>query len=197
MKEWQKNIVYVLLVIVIAASWWYGFFLYKNHQAELVIGAAEIFNDLALPFRVVHMSLKDPAKELPVPVYGVALSDIADTWGDARSEGRTHEGTDIFAPEGTPVFSVTEGYVAITRFGFRGGENVFVLGPGPTFYYYAHFTRIADGIEEGTYVTPDTVLGYVGTSGNANGTPPHLHFGVYPAQWEPINPYPLLSPRWE
>ena len=197
MKEWQKNIAYILLVVVIAVSWWYGYAVYKNNQAELAIGVADIFNEIALPFRVIHMSLKDPVEELPVPVYGVPLSEVADTWGDARSEGRSHEGTDIFAERGTPVFSATEGYVAVTRFGFRGGENVFVLGPGRVFYYYAHFTRIAEGIEEGAYVTPDTVLGYVGTSGNAEATPPHLHFGVYPSQWEPVNPYPFLSERWE
>ncbi len=54
----------------------------------------------------------------------------------------------------------------------------------------------APGIAEGDYVTPKTVLGYVGTSGNAQGTPPHLHFGVY-TPTGPIDPLPLLTDRTE
>lgn len=191
-----KNIVLALLVLIIAGAWLYADAFYRAKQSDITIAAAEFFHKLALPFYVIEMSAREPVQHLPVPVYGVPLEDISDTWGAARSEGRSHEGTDIFAPTGTPVFSSTVGYVVLTDFGFRGGRNVMILGPGRVFYYYAHFTRLAEGIVEGAYVTPDTVLGYVGDSGNAEGTPPHLHFGVYVTQWEAINPYPLLSERW-
>jgi len=116
--------------------------------------------------------------------------------GAARAEGRTHEGVDIFADRGTPVFSATRGYVTGLNIGDRGGTNVMVIGPGGLYYYYAHLTRIANGIEPGTRVTQDTVLGFVGNSGNASDTPPHLHFGIYPEMWEAINPYPQLVERW-
>lgn len=54
-----------------------------------------------------------PARDAVVlmPIEGVSMSQVSDTWGAARSEGRTHEGTDIFAPESTPVYSATPSYV--------------------------------------------------------------------------------------
>ena len=74
-----------------------------------------------------------------------------------------------------------------------GGNSVLAVGPGGVRYYYAHLDSIADGITFGTEVTADTVIGFVGNSGNASGTPPHLHFGVY--ENGPQNPYPLLVDR--
>lgn len=71
-----------------------------------------------------------------------------------------------------------------------------MIGAGGRVYYYAHFDSYAPGIAEGDYVTPQTVLGYVGTTGNAQGTPPHLHFGVYTPTGA-INPLPLLTDRPE
>jgi murein DD-endopeptidase MepM/ murein hydrolase activator NlpD len=67
---------------------------------------------------------------------------------------------------------------------------VWVLGPGGQRHYYAHLDRYAD-IVTGQRVRPGTILGYVGTTGNAAGTPPHLHYGIYEAGGA-INPYPLL-----
>jgi murein DD-endopeptidase MepM/ murein hydrolase activator NlpD len=68
------------------------------------------------------------------------------------------------------------------------------MGAGGRVYYYAHLDAYAPGIKEGDYVTTKSVLGYVGTTGNAAGTPPHLHFGVY-ATGGAINPLPLLTDR--
>jgi murein DD-endopeptidase MepM/ murein hydrolase activator NlpD len=173
------------------------FRLYEEHfDAISAPGASELLHQLTLPFILGELALEEPERELPVPVYGVKVSQIADTWGTARFEGRTHEGVDIFAPTGTPVFSATRGYVTRTNFGSLGGLNVIVTGPGGVRYYYAHLDRIADGIKLGTFVTEDSVLGFVGATGNASGTPPHLHFGVYEGRREPINPYPLLVDRW-
>jgi murein DD-endopeptidase MepM/ murein hydrolase activator NlpD len=185
------------LIVVCIVSWWYAIALYQGNKANIIITVADIAREIALPFHIAALNFREPVEELPVPVYGVLLSDIADTWGNARAEGRTHEGVDIFAERGVPVFSSTEGYVVRLNIGSRGGRNVMVVGPGGLYYYYAHFERVAEGIKRGVYVTPDTVLGFVGNSGNAEGTPPHLHFGIYPAQWDAMNPYPLLVNRWE
>ncbi|MBZ2209664.1 M23 family metallopeptidase [Massilia soli] len=132
-----------------------------------------------------------PAPEaVQIPVRGVSRKKLSDTWQAARSGGRKHEGIDIFAPRGTPVYAATEGI--ITRVGENrlGGQVVWVLGPGGQRHYYAHLDRFAD-VERGQRVRAGTVLGYVGTSGNAAGTPPHLHYGIYETGGA-INPYPLL-----
>jgi murein DD-endopeptidase MepM/ murein hydrolase activator NlpD len=72
-----------------------------------------------------------------------------------------------------------------------GGNTVFVLGAGGRNYYYAHLDSYAEGLAVGDYVTPGTALGYVGTTGNAAGAAPHLHFGVY-TRGGAVDPLPLL-----
>ena len=143
----------------------------------------------------------EPDTRLVVPVDGVRVSQIADTWGGPRSGGRRHEGQDLFAPRGTPVRSATDGWV--WRIGERtlGGRTVTIVGGAGRRYYYAHLSSYAD-IREGQRVTPDTVIGYVGNTGNARATPPHLHLGVYesrdpedPCDWDAIDPLPMLVDR--
>jgi murein DD-endopeptidase MepM/ murein hydrolase activator NlpD len=137
------------------------------------------------------------ASELVVPVEGVKAASLSGSFGDPRSGGRSHEGIDIFAPRGTPVVAATEGEVARVGRDRLGGNVVWVAGAGARLYYYAHLDRFADGIAPGDAVRPGTVLGYVGTTGNARGTPPHLHFGVYPAAlgFRAIDPAPWLRER--
>lgn len=132
-----------------------------------------------------------PAPEwLKVPVDRVRADTLRDSWGASRSGGRRHEGIDIFAPRGTPVRSATEGVVADVGSSGRGGLVVWVIGPGRQGHYYAHLSRIGD-IFLGQRVAAGTVLGYVGDTGNARGTPPHLHYGIYTGGGA-INLYPLL-----
>ena len=135
----------------------------------------------------------DAPLALPVPVQGVAARRIADTWHDPRDGGtRRHEGTDIFAARGTPVRSSTVGIVAAIREGGIGGKQVWVLGPARQRHYYAHLDGWAPELATGDVVQPGTLLGFVGTTGNAQGTPPHLHYGIYGAEGA-LNPWPLLQ----
>lgn len=116
---------------------------------------------------------------LPVPVDGIAARQIADTFGAARGRDRRHEGIDIFAARGTAVRSTTRGVVVAIRDTGLGGRQVWVLGPGRERHYYAHLDDWAPGLATGDIVEPGTRLGSVGDTGNARGTPPHLHYGVY------------------
>lgn len=75
-----------------------------------------------------------------------------------------------------------------------GGQTVSIVGAGGRTYYYAHLEAYAPDLAEGDFVTTQTLLGYVGATGNAAGTPPHLHFGVY-APGGALNPLPLISDR--
>ena len=135
------------------------------------------------------MAMPKP-QTLPVPVEGVRPRALRDTWGGARSGGRRHEGIDIFAKRGTPVLATTEGIVTQVGTNRLGGQVVWVIGPGGQRHYYAHLDRYSD-VEAGMRIAAGRVLGYVGDTGNAKGTPPHLHYGVYDIGGA-INPYPLL-----
>ena len=144
--------------------------------------------------RITQLYTQDPDKELAMPVQNIETRGIANTWLAPRDGGRLHEGQDIFAPLGTPIFSATEGYVANIGYNALGGQTLSVIGAGGRVYYYAHLQGYAPGLAEGDFVTKQTLLGYVGTTGNAAGTPPHLHFGVYEAGGA-LNPLPLLADR--
>ncbi|WP_161881531.1 M23 family metallopeptidase [Deinococcus alpinitundrae] len=128
---------------------------------------------------------------LPLPLPGVRF---ADTWGGARSQGRRHEGVDIFAPRNTPVLSTTRGEMLNVGPDTLGGRTVMVLGPGGARHYYAHLERYPK-LKRGEWIEAGTVVGYVGDSGNAAGTPTHLHYGVYQSGGA-VNPYLLLKKTW-
>ena len=162
----------------------------------LFIGIATGFvsflgNRMLLYVKVARLYAADPPAKIFMPVPGVTKKQIANTWQAPRG-GRRHEGQDIFAKRGTPIYSATRGYVYKIGENALGGQTVSVIGAGGRVYYYAHLDAYADGLEEGNYATPQTKLGFVGTTGNAQGTPPHLHFGVYTRSGA-INPLPLLT----
>lgn len=128
-----------------------------------------------------------------LPVDKVKTASLRDSWHAPRDGGRRrHEGIDIFAPRGTPVRSTTEGIVLRVGQAGLGGRVIWILGPGGQRHYYAHLDRFA-GVHAGMRVEAGSLIGYVGNSGNAKGTPPHLHYGIY-ASGGAINPFPLLQP---
>jgi murein DD-endopeptidase MepM/ murein hydrolase activator NlpD len=132
-----------------------------------------------------------PAR-LAIPVAHVQPRALRDTWHADRDGGRRrHEGIDIFARRGTPVHSTTEGIVTRVGQNRLGGNVVWVMGPGGQRHYYAHLDSFAH-IRAGERVQPGALLGFVGNTGNAKGTPPHLHYGIY-ARGSARNPYPLLK----
>jgi len=143
---------------------------------------------------LVSLLTEESPPKLPVPVQQVASKDLEDTWGAPRSGNRRHEGIDIFAPLGRPVLSTTNGLVFKVGEDDLGGHVVRVLGPGWKWHYYAHLDRFGE-IKPGSTVQPGTVLGYVGNTGNASGTPYHLHYGVYRFLGGAQNPYPFLATK--
>ena len=116
---------------------------------------------------------------LPVPVKGISRAQLRDTWGSARSHGRSHEGIDIMAERGTKVYSATEGLVADLRNNNLGGKVIWILGPSGSWHYYAHLDGHKRGLNVGDYVHKGDLIGYVGNTGNARHTAPHLHYGIY------------------
>lgn len=157
------------------------------------IAALALWNSpwAAAPKLLWSLARTPPAQQLPVPVDGVRPRQIADTFGAPRGRDRTHAGIDIFAKRGTPVRSVTAGVIADVREGGLGGRQVWVIGPARERYYYAHLDSWAEGLARGQIVQAGDLLGHVGDSGNAQGTPPHLHWGIYGADGA-RDPLPLL-----
>ncbi len=116
-----------------------------------------------------------------------------DTWQAAREGGkRVHEGTDLFAPQGTEVFAVTNGHIEKMGFNPLGGERIGLRGEDGFYYYYAHLSGYAPQLKSGMKVNRGELLGYVGHTGNAQNTPDHLHFGMCTPYGQWINPYNFL-----
>lgn len=160
----------------------------------LILVATGITDKLVFYARVAKLYTQSPDSRIAMPLEDVPRREVADTWQAPRGVGRRHEGQDIFAPKGTPILSATNGYIYKIGENNLGGQTVSVISSGGRVYYYAHLDSYARGIEVGDRVTTRTVLGYVGTTGNAQGTPPHLHFGIYTLTGA-INPLPLLTDR--
>ncbi len=114
------------------------------------------------------------------PVAGYA-SYVHDWWFPRFGpDWRLHMGTDLFAESGTPLRSPTDGVVRLSNGGL-GGLSTYVVQPDGTYFYMAHLAGWPQGLRDGQAVTIGDIVGYVGTSGNASGGSPHLHFEVHPA----------------
>lgn len=131
---------------------------------------------------------------------GVELP-LIDSFGFPRMTGTPdehwHEGIDIFAPTGTPLLATERGVITRIGTGRLGGLKLWLRGESGTDWYYAHLSAFNPDLREGDLVEAGDLVGYVGQSGNAVGTPPHLHMQMHPGGGRPVNPYPLLNMRLE
>jgi hypothetical protein len=186
--SWRRNVVLRRSLLVLLLTFTFLFI------CGVTGAAGRIADTMVLYVHLAGLYTKTPDKSLSMPIKDVTKSQIANTWHAPRGDDRLHEGQDIFAPKGTPVLSATTGYVVKIGEDNLGGHTVSVVGDGGRKYYYAHLDAYASHLEVGDYVTRNTVLGYVGTTGNADGTPPHLHFGIYASDGA-IDPLPLLTDR--
>lgn len=136
-------------------------------------------------YTIAHRTLAAFAFPLPDRAMGRGASGF----GAPRDGGaRDHHGVDLFAPRGTPVVAIADGVVSVDETS-RGGRVIWLrearLGRN---LYYAHLNDWA--VQSGDRVRVGDVIGYVGNTGNAITTPPHLHFGVY--NRGPTDPQPYL-----
>jgi len=115
-----------------------------------------------------------------------------DTWHAPRPGGRLHQGTDIFALRGTQARACVNGTILRLSTGKLGGIGVTLQDKNGNTYYYGHLDGYASGVYEGMPVSAGQIIGYVGDTGNAQGTPPHVHFEIHPGGGSAINPYPIL-----
>lgn len=124
------------------------------------------------------------------PVVG----DVSFTndWGAPRPVTGTHAGNDLFADTGTPLVAVADGTLFQVGVNTLGGNRLWLRDQSGTEYYYAHLSAFAPGAVNGAQVRAGEVIGFMGNSGQAITTPPHLHFEIHPNGGDAINPYPYL-----
>lgn len=131
------------------------------------------------------------------PIDGPYDLPLINSWGYPRAPGTIdehwHEGIDIFAPDGTPLVAAEGGTVTDIGVGTLGGLKIWVLGDSGTRWYYAHLSAFNPELSVGDVVAAGDLIGYVGATGNAVGTPPHLHLQMHPDGGRPVNPYPILQ----
>ena len=104
-----------------------------------------------------------------------------------------HEGVDLFAVSGTPVVATVDGVIEKIANGSIGGISIWLKGDDGITYYYGHLSGYAPGIVAGKRVRLGDVMGFVGDTGVAQGTYPHLHFEIHPRGGLPVSPKPVLD----
>ncbi len=115
-----------------------------------------------------------------------------DSWGEPRSGGRSHRGTDVFARMDEPVYAFADGVIHRESNSALGGLGLYLRGDDGTIFYYAHLNSVAERGAVGTRVEAGEHIAYNGATGNASRSAPHVHFEVHPGGGAAVNPYPWL-----
>ncbi len=128
------------------------------------------------------------------PVAGGAL--YGHDYGNARSDTGFHQGSDLFAPEGTPLVAVQDGTLRNVGWNRLGGWRLWIEDVNGNWFYYAHLSAFAPIAVENARVHAGDVVGFVGHTGDARTTPPHLHFEIHPAGRWSVPPWEYLQ-TWQ
>jgi murein DD-endopeptidase MepM/ murein hydrolase activator NlpD len=142
------------------------------------------------------------AQSPTVPVAGVAANDLVDSFDDKRGSDRRHNALDIMAARNTPAVAATAGTILKLHSSIAGGLSIYMADRSARFIMmYGHLDSYRPGLKEGAVVKRGEILGFVGTTGNANPSAPHLHFQVMrsdnPKEWwkgTPLNPILIFGP---
>ena len=182
---------------------------YQTTQGFAATGIVNLLTALALgviPGRIVtsvpttNTSVPPTTAPPAPPAITVAVFPVlgpcwfGDTWQAPRPGGRQHEGVDIIAVSGTPLYAANDGRISrqsFDRVGSLGGNTITLTAADGTYFYYAHLSTFADGIGVGSEVVAGQVIGYVGSTGNSST--PHLHFEYHPYGGAAVNPYPPVK----
>ena len=163
---------------------------------------------VALPAWAAVPILDEPTPEFTVVFpQDVTVTRFRSTFGDPRA-GHRHQGNDLFAPKGTPVYAIADGMVTALRTSGNAGRYLVVTHGDGWESWYMHLNNdrpgtddgeadpsltYGPGIEVGAFVVAGQLIAYVGDSGNAEDSPSHTHFELH-YRGEPVDPYPYLAP---
>jgi len=148
---------------------------------------------------IAGISARSPGVTI-IPVVGIKREQLADTFDDARGEGRIHDAIDIMAPRGTAVIAAAPGTVEKIFESKLGGHTIYIRRDGGAWIdYYAHLDAYVPGLVEGSKVVRGQLIATVGSTGDASPEAPHLHYAINAMapgenwwQGKAINPYPVL-----
>jgi murein DD-endopeptidase MepM/ murein hydrolase activator NlpD len=137
--------------------------------------------------------------DMTPPISGLALADLRDTFEEVHN-GHRHEAIDIMEPRGTPVHAVVSGSIRKLFLSKPGGNTIYQFDEmGVYCYYYAHLDGYANGLREGMRIERGDIIGFVGSTGDADARAPHLHFEIHELgpdrlwwKGKAVNPYPGL-----
>ena len=140
---------------------------------------------------------------MTIPVAGVQAKNLIDSFDDLRGGTRRHSALDIMAQRNTPVLAATSGKILKMHNSAAGGLSIYESDPTSRFVLmYGHLNSYRPGLKEGAAVNRGEIIGFVGSSGNANPAAPHLHFQIMRndnmKEWwkgTPLNPFPVFRPK--
>jgi murein DD-endopeptidase MepM/ murein hydrolase activator NlpD len=138
------------------------------------------------------------AQLLATPGYAFPVAgshNFVDTFGAPRSDVPVHIGNDVFAAFGTPIVAVADGRLYRVGTLKISGNRLWLRDHGGYRYFYAHLSDFAAAAYNGADVHAGEVIGFVGNTGDAEPTPPHLHFEVHMPNGAVVDPYRYLQ-KW-
>jgi murein DD-endopeptidase MepM/ murein hydrolase activator NlpD len=145
---------------------------------------------LGLPRKAVPEVALPTGGRYVFPVFGDV--SFTDDYGAPRADTGWHQGNDLFASTGTPVLAVADGRLSRVGINTLGGNRLWLTDEAGNAFYYAHLSAYAPAALEGARVRAGQVIAFVGNTGDAITTPPHLHFEVHPGGGDSVDPYPYL-----
>lgn len=182
-----------------------------TRRLGVLVAAVATIAVVALPSSAAVPLLDDPTPGFTVVFpQDVTATEFRSTFGDPRA-GHRHQGNDLFAPKGSPVYAIADGVVTAVRTSGNAGRYLVITHGGGWESWYMHLNNdhpgtddgdadsrftYAPGVEVGTFVTAGELVAYVGDSGNAEDSPAHTHFELH-YQKRPVDPFPYLAPAAE
>ena len=170
----------------------------EHNQAKILVQErTRAVEQAELELQTYESAAEDFIPNAVFPVAQPYSFPLINSYGFDRARGTAdshwHEGIDIFGPMGTDLVAAESGVITKVGSGRLGGLTLWITGVSGTKWYYAHLHGFAPGVKKGLEVEAGTVVGYLGDSGNAKGTPPHLHLEIHPPGKRVVNPYPQLN----
>lgn len=153
----------------------------------------------AVAVRARAVSTSSSILDMTPPIRGLALANLRDTFEEVHN-GHPHHAIDLLEPRGTAVRAVVSGTIRKLFLSIPGGNTIYLFDESQVYcYYYAHLDSYANGLHEGQRVEREDVIGFVGSTGNADQLTPHLHFAIFELgperywwQGNAVDPYPGL-----